>query len=173
MHMPARRRTRLLVAFLVGMLATPLVGLALALSGFVSLDAASTPPGWESRIGQAGLEASLARRSLGSVVPSLDDADLLAGMNTYRNACAGCHGDYGQHRSGSGLYPPVPQFNQRPPGLTAAELFVAVKYGIRYTGMGAWNDEITDKQIWQTVAFLSRLNSLPAAVDTAWKTKPP
>jgi mono/diheme cytochrome c family protein len=171
---PPARRARLLVAFVVGTLTTPLVGLAFALSGFISVDAASTPPGWESRIGQSGLEASLARRSQGLAVPSqAGDADLLAGMNTYRNDCAGCHGDYGQHRSGGGLYPPIPQFNQHPPELTAAEMFVAVKYGIRYTGMGAWNDEITDKEIWQTVAFLRRLNSLPPAVNDAWKAKPP
>jgi mono/diheme cytochrome c family protein len=121
---PAGRPTRLLMAFVAGMLATPFVGLALALSGFISVDAASTPPGWESKIGQSGLEASLLRRSQGLVVPSpIGEAELIAGMNTYRNDCAGCHGDYGQHRSGGGLYPPVPQFNQHPPALTAGEMF--------------------------------------------------
>jgi mono/diheme cytochrome c family protein len=173
-----RRGVRFSVAFVVGLFATPLIGLAFALSGFMPVDAGGTPPQWESAIGQHALEVSLARRSEDFVDPTKlvdptrePDADLIAGMNTYRNDCAGCHGDYGQKRSGSGLYPPVPQFNQRPPGLTAPEMFVAVKYGIRYSGMGAWNEEITDKEIWQTVGFLRHLNSLPPAVNEAWKAK--
>jgi mono/diheme cytochrome c family protein len=169
---PRRRRSQYLAAFVAGILATPLMGLAFALSGFLPVDAVSSPAGWESRIGQIALEASLARRSHGLVDPTQEgDADLIAGMNTYRNDCAGCHGDYGQRRSGSGLYPPVPQFDQRAPGLTASEMFVAAKYGIRYTGMGAWNVEITDKEIWQAVSFLSRLNDLSSAVNDAWTAK--
>ena len=168
-----KRPIRLLPAFVAGVLATPLIGLAFALSGFMPIGVAGTHPEWEAKIGQNALEASLARRSRGLVEPfRASDSDLIAGMNTYRNDCAGCHGDFGQHRSGTGLYPSVPQFNQLPPGLTAPEMFVAVKYGIRYTGMGAWNDEITDKEIWQTVSFLSQLSSLPPAVNDAWRAQP-
>ena len=169
---PRQHRSWLPVTFVAGMLSTPLVGLAFALSGFMSIDAAGRPPNWESKIGQHALEVSLAKRSQDLVNPMEDtEADLIAGMNTYRNACAGCHGNYGQHRSGGGLYPPVPQFNQHPPWLTAPEMFVAVKYGIRYTGMGAWNGELADKDIWQTVGFLRHLSNLPAAVDKAWKSQ--
>jgi mono/diheme cytochrome c family protein len=160
------------LAFLAGALATPLIGMAFALSGFLPVDAAGRPPEWESKIRQHALEVSLTRRSPDWVNPTKEaEADLLAGMNTYRNDCAGCHGDYGQTGSGSGLYPPVPQFNQRPPALTASEMFVAVKYGIRYSGMGAWNEEISDKEIWQTVSFLSQLSNLPSAVNDAWRVK--
>ena len=173
-----RRGVRFRVAFVAGLFATPLIGLAFALSGFMPVDAAGTPPQWESAIGQHALEVSLARRSVDFQDPTKlvdptrePDADLIAGMNTYRNDCAGCHGDYGQKRSGSGLYPAVPQFNQRPPELTPPEMFVAVKYGIRYSGMGAWNEEITDREIWQTVTFLSQLSNLPVAVNDAWKAK--
>ena len=167
------RRRFPLLAFVAGLFATPLIGLAFALSGFMPVDAAGTPFEPESKLAQHALEVSLARRSHDLADPAKEsDADLIAGMNLYRNDCSGCHGDYGQRRSGSGLYPPVPQFNQRPPDLTAPQMFVAVKYGIRYTGMGGWNEEITDKEIWQTVHFLRRLRNLPPAVDEAWKAKP-
>ncbi len=166
------RRVRLL-AFVAGLFATPLIALAFALSGLMPVDAAGTPFQLESTLAQHALEASLARRSHDLADPANEsDAYLIAGMNLYRNDCAGCHGDYGQKRSGSGLYPPVPQFNQRPPDLTAPEMFVAVKYGIRYTGMGGWDEEITDEEIWQTVHFLRRLRNLPPTVDEAWKAKP-
>jgi len=168
----AKPQTPFLIAFVAGLIATPVIALLVALLGLIPMDAVSKPPHWESKIGQAALEASLARRSEGLTNPvDGSDADLLAGMTTYRNDCAGCHGDYGQHRSGGGLYPPVPQFAQHPPGLTAPEMFVAAKNGIRYTGMGAWNQEVTDKEIWQTVNFLGRLTSLPPAVDKAWRAK--
>jgi hypothetical protein len=35
--------------------------------------------------------------------------------------------------------------------------------------MGAWREEmLSDKDAWEVVTFLSRLNTLPAAVETAW-----
>ncbi len=170
----ANPRMPFFVAFIGGAIATPAFILLVALMGWLPMDAVGRPPAWESQIGQKALEASLARRSGGLANPVAErDADLLAGMTTYRNDCAGCHGDYGQHRTGGGLYPPVPQFVRHPPHLTVPQMFVAAKYGIRYTGMGAWNKEISDKEIWQTVNFLSRLNSLPPAVDKAWRAKHP
>jgi len=165
-------RMKFVVAFLAGVIAMPLVTLWMALHGRLSVDAISAPPRWETAIGQAGLQKSLARRAKGLRSPPLsDEADLLAGMRTYRNDCAGCHGDVGQMRSGAGLYPRIPQFVQHPPKLEAQEMFIAVKYGIRYSGMGAWDKEITDTEIWQAVTFLSRLGSLPAGVDEAWRAK--
>jgi mono/diheme cytochrome c family protein len=169
---PPKRQRQFLAAFVIGVCATPIVGLAFGLSGFMPINSVGKPPEWESRIGQIALEASLSRRSHGFVnAINENDADLAAGMNTYRRGCAGCHGDYGEHRSGLGLYPPPPQFSEHPPALTAPEMFVVVKYGVRYTGMAANNDDITDEKIWQTVSFLSRLSNLPSSVNEAWKAK--
>jgi len=44
-----------------------------------------------------------------------------------------------------------------------------VKYGVRYFGMGAWRHLMQDSTIWQVVGFLSRLDSLPPAVDAGWR----
>jgi hypothetical protein len=36
--------------------------------------------------------------------------------------------------------------------------------------MGAWREEtLSDKEAWEVVTFLSRLNALPAAVQAAWQ----
>jgi hypothetical protein len=44
-----------------------------------------------------------------------------------------------------------------------------VRHGVRYSGMGAWSEEmLSDGEAWEVVSFLSRLNALPAAVETAW-----
>jgi hypothetical protein len=51
-------------------------------------------------------------------------------------------------------------------------MFWIVRHGVRYSGMGAWNEEmLPDKELWEVVTFLSRLNSLPAEVDAEWRKK--
>ena len=52
---------------------------------------------------------------------------LLQGLRTYRRNCAGCHDKYGAPR--------VPQFADEGSSLSPAQMFVAVKHGIRGTGM--------------------------------------
>jgi hypothetical protein len=49
------------------------------------------------------------------------------------------------------------------------QLFWIVQHGVRYSGMGAWRHLMPDLTIWQVVGFLSRLDSLPPAVDAAWR----
>jgi hypothetical protein len=51
-------------------------------------------------------------------------------------------------------------------------MFVVVKDGIRYTGMGAWDGMLSDDEIWKAVMFLSRVQSLPEPVAAAWRAKP-
>jgi hypothetical protein len=47
-------------------------------------------------------------------------------------------------------------------------MFVAIKHGIRYSGMGGW-DMMTDEEIWKVATFLERIGSLPPEVQTNWK----
>ena len=44
-----------------------------------------------------------------------------------------------------------------------------MKRGIRYTGMAAWSELMSDGEIWDVSAFLSRLDSLPEPVAAEWK----
>ncbi|MGO9851113.1 MAG: c-type cytochrome, partial [Steroidobacteraceae bacterium] len=100
------------------------------------------------------------------------DAELITGMKLYRNNCAGCHGDAGRPSpwGTGGFYPRVPQFAQSPPRKPDWQLLWIVRHGIRYSGMGAWREEmLSDKEAWEVVTFLSRLNALPAAVQAAWQ----
>jgi len=38
--------------------------------------------------------------------------------------------------------------------------------------MGASNGLISDPEIWRVVTFVSRIRTLPPAVDSAWKSRP-
>jgi mono/diheme cytochrome c family protein len=163
----------LLPVFAAGLATVPVAGAILFSSGFAPLDAVSEPPAWEVRIGQRALKMSLSRRAAGLRNPvEASDAVLMSGMRKFKANCSGCHGsgEGPSHWGNSNFYPRVPQFAQYPPNLDVAEMFIAVKYGIRYSGMFA-NSRTPDNDIWELVTFLSRMASLPASVDKAWREK--
>jgi mono/diheme cytochrome c family protein len=58
----------------------------------------------------------------------------------------------------------VPQFADHPPALSAPQMFVAIKHGIRYSGMGGWNGMMSDEEIWKVATFLEHIGSLPPEV---------
>jgi mono/diheme cytochrome c family protein len=166
---------KLLLGFVLG-LVCPLIAVVIAAYlGLLPIGATSEPSALEIRLADTALMASVAKDAarLSNPVPDTEDT-LLAGMKIYRDVCAGCHGDVKgpSHWGTHNFYPRVPQFAQDLPDLPAPEMFVIVKHGIRYTGMGAWDGEISDEDIWRVVTFLTRLGTLPPAVDAAWKTKP-
>ena len=107
------------------------------------------------------------------------DENLLAGLNVFRDACAGCHGDPNSRSDyGASFYPRVPQFAFISPRLPDWQLFWIVKNGVRYSGMSACDGQrqhdkaVSDDRIWKVVTFLSRLESLPPAVNAEGHKKP-
>lgn len=172
-----RRWPTLLAGFAIGLIALPALLLLLALTGRLSSDSLSAPPGWEESIGERALDAALERRAEGlqNPVADRDEAALLAGMSLYRENCSGCHGGArGPSNWGSaGFYPRVPQFwQEHHEHLTPAEAFVAVRDGIRYSGMGAWRGMLSEPEIWQVANFVSRMHTLPPRVDAQWRAPP-
>ena len=172
-----RRWPGWLAAFVLGLIFLPVLLLLLAILGMLPSDSVSAPPGWENGIGERAIEASLERRAEGlqnPVAPG-DEAALVAGMQLYRENCAGCHGGArGPSAWGSGnFYPRVPQFwQEHHEHVTAAEAFVAARDGIRYSGMGAWRGMLTEPEIWQVANFVSRMHALPPRVDAQWRAGP-
>jgi len=172
-----RRWPGWLAAFVLGLIFLPLLLVLLAISGMLPSDALSAPPGWEEAVGERALEASLERRAanLQNPVAPGDEAALLAGMSLYRENCAGCHGGVrGPSAWGSGnFYPRVPQFwQEHHEHMNPAEAFVAVRDGIRYSGMGGWRGMMTEGETWQVANFVSRMHALPPAVDARWRAEP-
>jgi hypothetical protein len=47
-------------------------------------------------------------------------------------------------------------------------MYLVVKHGIRYTGMGGWEALAKDEEIWTVVTFLSHIHDLPPSVAAAW-----
>jgi mono/diheme cytochrome c family protein len=93
-------------------------------------------------------------------------------MKLYRQNCAGCHGASGRPSpwGSRGFYPRVPQFGVLPPALSEAAMSVAIRRGIRYSGMGAWDaGMLADDDLWRVVAFLAHLRDLPPGVAAEWR----
>jgi mono/diheme cytochrome c family protein len=162
--------------FILGIIATLLLlflgGLAIATLGFLPTNADSIPPKIESHLAMSAVDASTERHAprVTSPVPPTDE-NLIDGMKIYTMNCAGCHGnlDNKPNPFGESFYPPAPQLILHPLDDPEWHIFYAVRTGIRYTGMPAWNKTLTESEMWKVTAFLSRIEKLPPAVQDYWK----
>ena len=163
--------------FIWGVVFTLLVlilgGLAIAMLGYVPTHANATPPKWEESLANKAMDASMERhaRRVTNPVPPTDD-NLIEGMKIYTMNCALCHGGLDnkpstlQHH----FYPPAPQLILHPLDDPEWHIFYAVRTGIRYTGMPAWDNVLATDDMWKVTAFLSHLDKLPPAVQQYWQT---
>jgi len=162
--------------FILGVIVTLLLlflgGLAIATLGLLPTNADSTPPKIESHFAMSALDASMERHAprVTSPVPPTDE-NLIDGMKIYTMNCAGCHGNLDHKPSdfGRSFYPPAPQLIVQPVDDPEWHIYYAVRTGIRYTGMPAWNKTLSEPDMWKVTAFLSRIEKLPPAVQDYWK----
>ena len=172
---------RFAYGFLCGILTLPLLAVAVARLGLLSINANTTPARIEAWFAHMALDASAARHAPHLVDPiAPTEANLLAGMRMFKNDCAGCHGTPNTARGNETnvvLYPNAPQFALHPPRKPAYQLFWIIRGGVRYSGMFAWagqfkpdstGRDVSDERIWSAVTFLTHLDSLPPAVDSEW-----
>jgi mono/diheme cytochrome c family protein len=146
--------------------------LVLAQFGYLPTSADATPPDFEKRIASNALDASMDRHAprVHDPYPATDD-NLISGMKVYTMNCAVCHGtmDYKHSLLEHSMYPPPPQLLLDPLDDPEWHIYYAIRTGVRYTGMPAWNRALSDQDIWNVTAFLSRVEKLPPGVQTYWK----
>lgn len=160
---------------IIGLVALPLAVFAIGSIGKFNVQATAEPPRWEKTFAQKAFNASVARHAehlQNPIAPT--EENLLAGLMMFRNNCSGCHGDSDQPSvwGTKGFYPRVPQFGFEHPTKPDWQMFWIVKHGVRNSGMGAWKGLVPEEKIWLVVTFLSKLDSLPPAVDARWKKLP-
>lgn len=140
--------------------------------GLLNFQADQSPSAFETKYAGAALDASMTRHAPDAKNPiPTTEANLLDGTKLYQAHCAVCHGGPADSRSGvlAVFYPRVPQFTMDAPDMPDNHNFYIIKHGIRWTGMPAWGNQLTDDQIWKLAAFLSQMAKLPPAVDQEWK----
>jgi mono/diheme cytochrome c family protein len=146
--------------------------LAFALLGFVPTQAKTTPPRLEGSVATEALHASMQRhapRVINPLKPS--DQNLIDGMKVYYENCSLCHGglDHKPAPLAKNFYPPAPNLISDPLDHPEWHIFFAVRTGVRYTGMPAWEGVLSEQDMWKVTSFLSRIEKLPPAVQQYWK----
>jgi mono/diheme cytochrome c family protein len=161
-----------LMGVIIALVALALVVLGSAFLGFMPTSADATPPGLERRIALGAMDASMERhapRASNPVPPT--DANLIDGMRIYTMNCALCHGSLDRKPSSfqSSFYPPPPQLILDPLDDPEWHIFYAIRTGIRYTGMPAWNKALSEEDMWKVTGFLSRIEKLPPGAREYWQ----
>jgi mono/diheme cytochrome c family protein len=144
--------------------------------GYAPMAADSAPSSIEANLAMKALHAA-SERQMGDVKDPLpvNDANLSAGLKTYRQNCIMCHGaaDGKASNIAAGFYVPAPQFakdgaEDDPEGAT----YWKIHHGIRFSAMPAFRHSLKDTQIWQVAMFLKHMDALPKPVDAVWKAIP-
>jgi thiosulfate dehydrogenase len=163
--------------FLLGVIITLIVlilgGLGVAMFGFLPTQANVAPPHMEHRLANGALDASMERHAPHIADPlSPTDQNLIDGMKLYTMNCALCHGSLDRKPSplANSFYPPPPNLISDPPDDPEWHIFYAIRTGVRYTGMPAWEKTLSEPDIWKLTLFLSHMDKLPPAVQQYWQS---
>lgn len=157
---------------IVTLLVLAVVGIGMALLGFLPTNANTEPPRMERQIAMTALDASMERHAprVNSPIPPTDE-NLIDGLKIYTMNCALCHGGLDRQPSvlGKSFYPPAPSLILYPVDDPEWHVYYAIRTGVRYTGMAAWDKTLSESDMWKVTAFLTRVEKLPPAVQDYWK----
>jgi cytochrome c1 len=122
------------------------------------------------------MRRSVSFRARDIEAPDLKDKGRIqAGAFLYRQHCVQCHGAPGVRPApfALGMTPvPVPLVHTAR-HWTPAEIFWAIKEGIKMTGMPAWKYRLSDEHMWSIVAFLPAMARLTPAQYAELRMIPP
>lgn len=109
------------------------------------------------------MERSVHARAKHVRAPSLDDPRMARrGAALYRSHCLRCHGAPGvaPEPFALGMNPVPANLSHASRTRSAAELYWTVKYGLKMTGMPAWEFRLRERELWDVVAFVKILPGL-------------
>lgn len=87
------------------------------------------------------------------------------GLVRYEQHCQQCHGAPGVAPAefSLGMVPAPTAIAEIATKRDAAEIFWVIKHGIKMSGMPAWQYRMTNKEIWEVVAFIQKIPNLTVA----------
>jgi thiosulfate dehydrogenase len=163
--------------FLLGMVVTIGVlfggGYLFLAWGGVNMQTNAAPLPLERTVAEMAMHASYGSAAQQKSPLPMNEANLLAGAETYRKGCAGCHGLSGSpSRLARAMFPNPPQLLEKdemvtddPEGVTYGK----VTHGIRLSGMPAFGDILPENARWQVTLLLAHADQLPQSVQAALK----
>jgi thiosulfate dehydrogenase len=118
------------------------------------------------------LRATIRRNAQGLRSPLQPTEDnLAAGVELYDTHCRVCHGGSDGIASpiAKGLTPKPPQLAKDGVEDDPVETsYWKIAHGIRFTGMPAFRESLSDRQMWQIALFAAHMNALPPRAQRTW-----
>lgn len=117
------------------------------------------------RLLDVGLRRSVQHHARAIAVPALEGPQVAQrGLACFKMHCEQCHGAPGIDRAefAKGLMPVPSALTQAAHDWAPAELYWITRYGIKMTGMPAWEYRLDDEALWAIVAFLQVLPGMRA-----------
>jgi mono/diheme cytochrome c family protein len=157
-------------SFLLGVVATVLLivgaGLVAIYAGVYNVAADKPHNAVEAWLLGTAMTNSVKAHATGIKGPSDLDSEgrVHDGSHLFDEMCVQCHGAPGKEPDevGKGLRPEPPDLTKAVRRWNAAELFWILSHGITATGMPSFGGTHTDEQLWNIVAFLTKLPGLTA-----------
>lgn len=164
-----------LLGVLLTIVAAVVAGYLIVINGAVPLNGDAKPFPLEEWAALTALHATLSREAPRGPNPvALTDANLVSGIGLYAKYCVICHGTA---KGDASITPLARGLSIRPPQLATDGVeadpegysFWKIEHGIRWTAMPAWQDTLSDQEIWTLALFLKHMDKLPPAAQQAWQ----
>lgn len=158
--MSIRRLVQLLIALAVLATAASAAVIYFGLYNVAATEQHTAPVYW---LLNTSLKQAAEQRAKDIVLPALDDKQRIErGFDLYREHCVNCHGAPGVAPDAFALgMTPVPaNLALTAKHWPAKRMYWVVRYGIKMTGMPAWEFRLREEELWDLVAFLMTLPNI-------------
>lgn len=168
-------RTRIAVFALAGASAiAALSGAVIIYAGLYDVSATSQHTSGIYYVLEVSMQRSVRTRAADIEVPALEDENRTAnGFKLFHSHCLQCHGAPGvaPEPFALGLTPMPASLVAAARQWSAAEAYWIIKYGIKMSGMPAWEYRLSDEQIWDVVGFMKVLPTLSPTDYQQWSDR--
>jgi mono/diheme cytochrome c family protein len=164
----------LLLAALATAALGALAGLGYVKSGIYNVGASKPHTDFTEWLTHTTMIHSVRRHATGIAAPAaFTPVQVARGFCAYEAHCVACHGAPAVAREhwAEGMEPAPPYLLDAPQRFTAPELFWIAKNGIKMTGMPSWRASMSDRQLWDLVAFLEAMPGLPPGSYAGWRNQ--
>jgi thiosulfate dehydrogenase len=144
-------------------------------AGGVPMETSAKPLPLEQTVARLALRASLGNAAAEKNPLPVDDANMLAGVDQFKEHCAVCHGIPRRSPTAisKGMFPPPPQLFEKDDMVTRnpeGTTYWKVTHGIRLSGMPGFGSVLSNTQRWQLTMLVAHADKLSPAVRAALAT---
>jgi mono/diheme cytochrome c family protein len=161
---------------IAGVILVPIIVYLYFMTGMAPVATTAPPMPFEKMFARMALHARMGKEVPKTVPIQVDESNLMAGAQAYKENCAVCHGlpDGKETDIAKGMFPDPPKLMQGkgvtddPPG----ESYWKVAGGIRMTGMPGFQKTLSNTQMWQVSLLVANADKLPQSVKDSLSAGP-